>query len=171
MASPGTTHLTSSVTCWSMRARFLDKDSPQLALLLESVWVLSLSVKNWSPGFLPLAPHTLTTERMNLLSSLGSVVKRCLVLSFLTSVCIVDCHAYSDLWVWVFSTQYASPGVSQGISKRSKFNWKLYWHIWSVQESFTSAGLHPCSLDVQGSRDITTVCLVYRSVPGMKSRR
>ena len=78
---------------------------------------------------------------------------------------------YSHLTI---GTQYR-PWVSQGTSKRSKFSWNCIDTSDLYKSYFTSVGLHPCSLDVaftvpsnqnsnsQGSRGITTVCLVYRA--------
>ncbi len=65
--------------------------------------------------------------------------------------------------------------VLQGTSKRSKFSWILYWHIWSVQELLHKYRVAPllarCCFTVlsnhksQGLRGVTTVCLIYRSSP------
>ncbi len=75
------------------------------------------------------------------------------------------------------SIQYSVciPQVSQGTSKRHKFSWMLYWHVWSVQELLHKCGVVPllarCRFTVpsnhecQGSRGVTTVCLVYTPFP------
>ena len=57
-------------------------------------------------------------------------------------------------------------------SKRNKFSWMLYWHIWYVQKLLHKCGFAPlfarCHFTVpsnqnlQGSRGVTTVCLVYK---------
>ena len=91
-------------------------------------------------------------------------------------VCLL--FLYFDMHYWLpcylhltrVSIRY-SVCIPQGTSKRSKFSWMLYWHIWSVQESLHKCWVAPllarCCFTVlsnhesQGSRGVTTVCLVY----------
>ena len=92
-------------------------------------------------------------------------------LSSFLPVCIW--HTYSVLSSVSIWYSVRIPRVSQGTSKRSKFSWYMYSHIWSVQELLHKCWFAPlfagCRFTVlsnhksQGSRGVTTVCLVCRS--------
>ena len=91
---------------------------------------------------------------------------RCLVLlSFLTSVCIIDCHAIHIFWV---SIRYSVCilRVLQGTSKGSKFRdcinmFDLYKSCRFVPLLTRCRFTVPSNQKSQGSRGVTTVCLVY----------